>query len=259
MKKAVDFRRSAREALSGKWGLAVIAALIASLLGGAASFEINFNFDFIFGKTEQEESRDSLSLKWILQSISDGNIGTVLLVVGIALFISLVALAVHIIVGGLVSPGYSRFNLNLIDNRDTEIRNLFEYFNYWKSLAIAQFWRTLYTFLWSLLFVIPGIIASYRYAMTPYILAEFPMTEPKEAIEASKKLMDGNKYRLFCLDMSFIGWHILCALSLGIGYLWLNPYVNAAKADFYREISGTRPVVDIPLEDFFVSPDDGFN
>lgn len=259
MKRAVDFRRSAREALRGKWGLAIIACLIASFLGGASSLELDFGWNLLFGEEEQETSDASVTLSGIWQSISEGSIGIVLLAVGIALFIALVSLAVRIIIGGLVSPGYSRFNLNLIDNRDTEIRNLFEYFHYWKSLAVAQFLRTLYTFLWSLLFIVPGIIASFRYAMTPYILAEFPTTSPKEAIEASKKLMDGNKYRLFCLELSFIGWHVLCVLSFGIGYIWLNPYVNAAKADFYREISGTRTVVDIPLDDFFVNPDDGFN
>ena len=256
MKRAVEFRRSAREALRGKWGPAVIACLVATLLGGASSLELDFDLDFIFGRGEQDASSNTLTLKGILRSIADGSIQTVLLAVGIALFTGLVALAVFTVIGGVVSAGYAKFNLQIVDNRDAEIRNLFEYFDYWRSLAVTQLLRAVYTFLWALLFIVPGIIASYSYAMTPYILAEFPATSPKEAIEASKKMMDGNKYRLFCLEVSFIGWHALCVLSFGIGYLWLNPYVNAAKADFYREISGTRPVMDIPLEDFFVNPDD---
>ena len=98
----------------------------------------------------------------------------------------------------------------------------------------------MYTFLWSLLFIIPGIIATYSYAMTGYILAEHPELTASEAIERSKEMMSGNRFRLFCLQLSFIGWAILCAFTFGIGYLWLGPYREAATAAFYREISGTE-------------------
>lgn len=84
------------------------------------------------------------------------------------------------------------------------------------------------------------MIASYSYAMTEYILAENPEISANEAITMSKQMMDGNKWRLFCLDFSFIGWDILCGLTLGIGYLWLTPYKQAARAIFYREVSGTE-------------------
>ena len=61
----------------------------------------------------------------------------------------------------------------------------------------------------------------------------------REAIAASKEMMRGNRWRLFCLGFSFIGWSLLCALTLGIGTLWLRPYEEAAHAAFYREVSGT--------------------
>ena len=98
-------------------------------------------------------------------------------------------------------------------------------------------------FLWSLLFVIPGIVAGYSYAMTGYILAEHPELTASEAIEQSKQMMSGNRFRLFCLQFSFIGWDLLCALTLGIGNLWLRPYKQAAEAAFYREVSGTEHVI----------------
>ena len=82
--------------------------------------------------------------------------------------------------------------------------------------------------------------------MTGYILAENPDLSASEAIEQSKSMMAGNRWRLFCLHVSFIGWDILCSLTLGIGYLWLNPYKNAATAAFYREISGTEQPVFTP-------------
>ena len=89
------------------------------------------------------------------------------------------------------------------------------------------------------LFIIPGIVATYSYAMTEFILAEHPELTASEAIAQSKEMMTGNRWRLFCLHISFIGWDILCAFTLGIGNLWLRPYKQAANAAFYREISGT--------------------
>jgi uncharacterized membrane protein len=178
-----------------------------------------------------------------------------LIILGAVLLISIPFMIAYLILGSVVTVGYSKFNLEIIDRKDAKLGNLFEYFRFWKSAVIANLLRFVYTLLWSLLLLIPGIVASYSYAMTPYIMAEFSDISGKDAINASKKLMMGNRYKLFCLDVSFIGWHILAILTLGIGYIWLTPYINAAKADFYREISGTRPNVDIPLDDFFVSPD----
>ena len=90
----------------------------------------------------------------------------------------------------------------------------------------------------TLLLIIPGIMASYSYAMTGYILAEHPELTAGEAIAQSKAMMAGNRWRLFCLQFSFIGWDILCALTLGIGNLALRPYRHAAEAAFYRELCG---------------------
>jgi uncharacterized membrane protein len=91
--------------------------------------------------------------------------------------------------------------------------------------------------LWSLLLVIPGIIAAYRYAMASYIMAQNPEIGALDAIERSKAMMNGNKLRLFCLQLSFIGWMLLSALTLGIGYIFLRPYMQAAYAAFYLDIS----------------------
>ena len=136
--------------------------------------------------------------------------------------------------------GYARYNLELVDREGAKIESLFTYFYNWKTTAASRFLRGLYTFLWSLLFIIPGIIAAYSYAMTGYILAEDPELTAGEAISRSKEMMSGNRFRLFCLQFSFIGWEILSALTLGIGNLWLRPYKQAAVAAFYREISGTE-------------------
>ena len=135
-----------------------------------------------------------------------------------------------------------KFNLDLVDRqKEAEIGTMFGYFQFWKSAACARLLKGVYVLLWSLLFIIPGIIAGYSYAMTSYILAENPELTSNEAIERSKQTMSGNRWRLFCVQISFIGWEILSALlTFGIGGLWITPYKQAATAAFYREISGTE-------------------
>ena len=98
----------------------------------------------------------------------------------------------------------------------------------------------IFVFLWSLLFVIPGIIGSFRYAMAPYILRDNPGMTPSEALKRSKEMMVGNKWRLFCLQFSFIGWLILSALTFGVLSLWVIPYMGMSQALFYEELSGNN-------------------
>ena len=93
-----------------------------------------------------------------------------------------------------------------------------------------KFLQGLYIALWSLLLVIPGIVKTYSYAMTPYIMSEHPSLTANEAITESRRIMDGNKWRLFCLDFSFIGWELLCALPLYIGYFLILRYFSGSEA-----------------------------
>ncbi len=97
-------------------------------------------------------------------------------------------------------------------------------------LALMQ---AIFIFLWSLLFIIPGIVKSYSYAMCMYIKADHPDYDWKTCLDASRQLMKGNKWRLFVLDLSFIGWYIVGAIILGVGTLWVTPYHQATKAQFY--------------------------
>ena len=93
-----------------------------------------------------------------------------------------------------------------------------------------------YTLLWTLLLVIPGIIKAYSYSMTFYILRENPEMTAGDAITASQKMMDGHKMDLFLLSLSFIGWAILASITFGIGYLWLIRYIYTAYAAFYETL-----------------------
>ena len=164
---------------------------------------------------------------------------------GIATYIAIFAIITGIalfILGSIVEVGYMKFNLDLVDRqKEAEIGTMFGYFQFWKNAACARLLKGVYVLLWSLLFIIPGIIAGYSYAMTSYILAENLELTASEAIERSKQMMSGNRWRLFCVQISFIGWELLSALlTFGIGGLWITPYKQAATAAFYREISGTE-------------------
>lgn len=98
----------------------------------------------------------------------------------------------------------------------------------------VMFCRSLFTSLWSLLFVIPGIVKAYEYRMIPFLLAENPNMDRREAFARSRDMMEGNKWDAFVLDLSFIGWNILAGLFWGvIGLLWVNPYVYATDTELY--------------------------
>ena len=107
--------------------------------------------------------------------------------------------------------------------------------NYGHKLG-GMFLYGLKIMLWTLLFYIPGIIMSFAYAMTPYILEEHPEISAWDASTRSREMMKGHKFDLFYLYLSFIGWFILALLTAGIGFLWLSPYVDAAKAAFYNDL-----------------------
>ena len=104
-----------------------------------------------------------------------------------------------------------------------------------------MFFRDLYTFLWMLLFIIPGIIKSYEYQMIPYILAENPEISRNEAFQLSKDMMYGNKWKSFVLDLSFLGWEILNICTFGIlGIFYVNAYEDQTEAALYETIKNQQ-------------------
>ena len=237
MKYAADFKDSARAALRGKWGIAVLVGLLAALLGGVSGSGPQVNFTY-------NGSGPDLNLQYggqTIYSLGNGLSPTLRgLVLGGAVYLVLLALIVgvaYFILGSVVSVGYARFNLDLPGTEKPSVSPLFAYFPQWKTLALTKLRVTVTVLLWSLLLIVPGIMAGYSYAMTDYLLAENPELTPGEAMAQSKALMDGNRWRLFCLQLSFIGWSILASLTFGIGELFLTPYVSAAEAAFYRDLT----------------------
>ena len=220
-----DYRARARQMLSGKWGMAILITLVAGILGGlatSASGSVNFEFD-----NETITYLPKIVRTYLIIAASVGG------VLGILQFV----------IGNTVQLGYCKYLLKLHDGMDGELKDLFSEFDRFGDAFVMGLLRAIYTFLWTMLFIIPGIIAVYKYAMAPFILLENPGMKANDAITASKEMMDGHKGELFCLELSFIGWMVLSALTMGIGYLFVAPYINAAYAAFYRNIDGFVPPV----------------
>ena len=146
---------------------------------------------------------------------------------------------VAIIIGGAFVIGLASFFLHNADRQNADITDLFAPFSKQFGNSIVYFiLSSVFISLWSCLFVIPGIVAAISYSMAPYILAEHPEMSAMNAIKLSKDMMLGNKGRYFCLQLSFIGWILLSLLTFGIGMLFLIPYMQAANAEFFNEVSG---------------------
>jgi len=196
MKFAKDFRKIARDSLWGKWRVAVLAGFVAPLLGASV----------ISGSGAQFSISNNTAIP---TNEFGAQIPQFIMIAAVILGIySLVLL----VISGAARLGYAKFNLKLVDREDAAFSDLFSQFDRLGNGFGMNFFMGLFTFLWTLLFIIPGIIKRYSYAMTPYILAENPGMKARDAITESKQIMMGNKIRLFCLEFSFIGWNILCML-----------------------------------------------
>lgn len=120
-----------------------------------------------------------------------------------------------------------------------QIESIFNIYrdNFQKSFLVT-FLIELFVILWALLFIIPGVIMAYAYSMSIYIAHDNPELTAMEAIQKSKEMMRGHKWDLFVLDLSFIGWILLCCLTFGLGFILLQPYIDTAHAEFYRNLKG---------------------
>ena len=147
------------------------------------------------------------------------------------------ALAVSIIVTPAFSISIIRVYQELARNgKKPEAKDDFAGFDdFWTGFK-ALFLVGLFTFLWSLLFIIPGIIKSFSYSQTMMIVAENKGIGAREAINRSKAMMDGRKMDYFVLGLSFIGWGLLCCITLGIASIWVGPYIQATMVNFYNDI-----------------------
>jgi len=220
-----EYRSIARAKLRGAWGSSILVTFLAGLLGGFGS-----------GGGSAGSSAGTAETTEIVEELE-----TLLSMPGVVTFVlCILAVAIVIwIIGGAVELGHNRYYITLVlENRKEDVGVLFSRFGIFGKAFLLRLYIGIKVFLWTLLLIVPGIIAAYRYILAPYLMAENPSLGVKEAVEQSKALMKGHKWRYFCLGLSFIGWAMLSALTLGIGSLWLNPYMCAANAAFYIDRTG---------------------
>lgn len=177
------------------------------------------------------EARAALTDKWVMAAIAtliySAVVGGLSAIPVVGILILLLTLP--------IAYGYAIVILDVFRGSDVNIGGLFDGFSDYGRIIGTKLLQAIYM-LWTLLLVIPGIIKYYSYAMTDFILKDQPELANNGAIEKSMAMMEGNKMKLFLLDLSFIGWAILCLFTLGIGYFFLQPYMQAAHAAFYEDL-----------------------
>jgi uncharacterized membrane protein len=158
-------------------------------------------------------------------------------IVGVSSSIPFAGSIIVMFIGGAFTFGMANYFLTLSRGEKTNVGMLFSGFKRYGTTLAAYLLIVLFVLLWMLLLIVPGIIAGISYSLTYFILLEEPELSAYEAICKSKKMMYGYKWKYFCLGLRFIGWLLLCIiLTMGIGCLWLIPYMQTSYAKFYDEV-----------------------
>ena len=218
MRTNQEYKNAALDRLRGNWAPAVLATVIYTLIALVVT-----------GVTEGP------TLMNMGLSATNPNLGLFYGCFGGALLLSFLVLYPMMV-------GYENGMKLLYERRDYNVtRNMKDLaLSNYGHKALGMFLYVLKVYLWSLLLIIPGFVMMFAYAMTPYILEEHPEIGPWDASTRSREMMKGHKFDLFYLYLSFIGWIILGVLTLGIGFFWLSPYMQAAKAAFYNDLKAAQ-------------------
>ena len=209
-KSSAQLKRIAKEKLKGNWVSAIVVCVVVIILTNGINLSYTISDTIKYGR-----------------SIRTGfNLGDLL----------------QLILGGPMALGMTSYFMNLIRDEDTRIEDTFSGFKNFASAFLVQLLAGIFVLLWTILLIIPGIIAALSYSMIYYILKDNPDLSAMDVIRESKKLMDGEKGRLFILGLSFIGWIIVGIITAGIGFLWIGPYINAAMAAFYEDLKERKLV-----------------
>lgn len=190
---------------------------------------------------EQDESAEEITEAQeeseVIDIPAEAMVAFVVVMAVAALFIFAVALVIDAFIANPLELGCKRFFRRNLDEPAAMSNIAFAFDSNYKNICKTMFLRDVYIVLWSLLFVIPGIIKSYEYKMIPYLLSENPEMTTEQAFAESKKLMTGNKWKAFVLDLSFILWDIASAATCGLlGLFWVAPYKASTQAALYEAI-----------------------
>lgn len=214
--------------------------LVATLLIGLFSSRVDHgtSYTYAYNVGDMEASFSFHGLLDLLPFHGVWVVGTLSFIILLSVIVSI---CYSVFIANAISYGENRFYLENAKHSDVPFMTLFSafqngYFNIVKILLI----KDIKQFLWTLLFIIPGIIKSYEYKMIPYILAENPEISTEEAFARSKQLTSGQKGDMFVLDLSFLGWMILGTVLFGLGVYFVYPYVNATYAELYLTLTDQK-------------------
>lgn len=213
-----ELKSLAKQALMDNYWKAFLVSLVLVLVSGSSGS----------GSSSGSSSVGEATSDYVSQNPD-------VIIIGIAMIILVIAF--RILLGYSLEVGSQKYFVQI-----GQFQSAYGYYSFafdsnnYKSIIYTMLLKGIYNFLWSLLFVIPGIVKAYSYRMVPYILSDNPNIGADNAITLSRKMMDGNKLNAFVLDLSFIGWYLLGLLALGIGILFVNPYVYATDAQLYLNL-----------------------
>ncbi|WP_028552732.1 DUF975 family protein [Paenibacillus sp. UNC451MF] len=230
----------AKDVLRTSYWKAFLASLLLGIVtGGIPSCSFNSDFGGRGGGNHQEFSTSFPGINKGFNYNFDGELNGIFLAVLIgaiiiAVIVFLATLAFRIFVSNPLEVGIRKYFAQSARN---EVNLNYMGFGFSKGnyvvIVKAMLWRWFLNFLWYLLLIIPGIVKSYAYSMVPYLLADNPHLGTKRAVELSNRMTQGHKWRIFVLDLSFLGWYLLGTIALFIGVLFVMPYVNATQAELY--------------------------
>lgn len=220
------------------WPAVVVGLVIALLTGGSSGSAGGGNGHN--GQSKAGEIKDAI---YSIDATTMAAITTVIItIVSIMLIGMIIGLAFTVFLKNPLSIGCYRFfvlgSQSQPDVKVSEMGYSFKEKRY-GNVTVVMFFRSLFTGLWSLLFIIPGVIKAYEYRMIPYLLTENPQMDHKTAFALSKKMMDGEKWNAFVLDLSFLGWALLSACTCGILLIfYVTPYIQYTNAYLYQALRG---------------------
>lgn len=208
LKENYEYRAEARKQLKGRWGMAALVILISWLIMQAFTSK-GMTYSYVNGQLIRQYNTS-----------------------GFNNFASIVSL----LLSGPIAYGIATYFMKIVRGAEPLLEDMFGGFKYFINTFLLNLVTWIFIGLWSLLFIIPGIVAALRYSMSYYIMNDNPGMSAMEAINQSKEMMKGHKGKLFLLVLSFIGWGFLSIFTLGIGLLWVGAYFNTAKINFYEDL-----------------------
>ena len=251
MKRNSDCKNAALAALKGNWAKAVLAAVVVMAI---TYFALGpYMYSTVKVQTYVRENMDVTSSSGGLMGIFSQSMERAMAMAQDPEYLAIVQKAqgssalYYLLMIFLVLPlalGFANACLRLLTAGENDVLGntcRIATRNYWHKVW-GMFLMEVFIFLWSLLLLIPGIVKMFSYAMTPFILEENPELSANDAIDRSRAMMKGHKFDLFWLLLSFLGWFLLSMLTLGIGLLWLMPYVQTSIAAFYEDVKADYEV-----------------